>query len=81
MINVSRVPDVQIGDEVVLFGEQGGEMISADEVASWLGTIGYEIVCMVSNRVPRVYVRNGQTVATVNRLLSNVGDADDVRHV
>ena len=69
MVNVSTVPDVQIGDEVVLFGEQDGETISADEVAGWLGTIGYEVVCMVSNRVPRVYVRDGKAVATVNRLV------------
>jgi alanine racemase len=46
---------VEIGDEVVLFGRQGGEEIRAEEVAGWAGTIGYEIVCAVSDRVPRVY--------------------------
>lgn len=46
---------VEPGDEVVLFGEQEGERITAEEVAGWAGTIGYEIVCAVSERVPREY--------------------------
>ena len=47
--------DVKAGDEVVLFGRQGNEEITVDEVASWYGTIGYEVVCAVSKRVPREY--------------------------
>jgi alanine racemase len=46
---------VEAGDEVVLFGRQGDEEITIDEVASWYGTIGYEVVCAVSERVPREY--------------------------
>jgi alanine racemase len=46
---------VEAGDEVVLFGRQGDEEITVDEVASWYGTIGYEVVCAVSDRVPREY--------------------------
>jgi alanine racemase len=46
---------VEPGDEVVLFGRQSGEEIRAEEVAGWAGTIGYEIVCAVSERVPREY--------------------------
>jgi alanine racemase len=47
--------DIEVGDEVVLFGRQNDEEITADEVASWYGTIGYEVVCAVSHRVPREY--------------------------
>jgi alanine racemase len=47
--------EVEIGDEVVLFGRQGDREIRAEEVAEWAGTIGYEIVCAVSARVPRRY--------------------------
>ena len=47
--------EVAIGDEAVLFGRQGEAFVSADEVASKLGTINYEVTCMVSRRVPRVY--------------------------
>jgi alanine racemase len=46
---------VEPGDEVVLFGEQEGQRITAEEVGAWAGTIGYEIVCAVSERVPREY--------------------------
>ena len=44
---------VEVGDDVVLFGRQGDEEIRVEEVAAWAGTIGYEIVCAVSERVPR----------------------------
>ena len=46
--------DVHVGDEVVLLGQQGAELIRAEEWAERLGTIGYEIVCGISQRVPRV---------------------------
>jgi alanine racemase len=51
--------DVVVGDEVVLIGRQGDEMIRAEDWASTLGTIGYEIVCGIAARVPRRYVRSG----------------------
>lgn len=53
MINASHIPDVQIGDEVVLLGAQGGERITAEDVAAQLGTINYEVVCNILPRVPR----------------------------
>jgi alanine racemase len=46
---------IRPGDEVVLFGAQGEEGIRAEDLAGWAGTIGYEVVCAVSERVPRVY--------------------------
>ncbi len=48
--------DVAVGDEVVLLGDQGVESISADELASALGTISYEVVCSIGPRVPRRYL-------------------------
>lgn len=68
MIDVSDVPDVHKDDEVVLLGRQGEEMISAEHLASLLGTINYEITCMISHRVPRVYMLNGRVHDTVNLL-------------
>jgi alanine racemase len=53
MINVTRVPDVRVGDEVVLIGSQGDETITAEEVAERLGTINYEVVSVIMARVPR----------------------------
>jgi alanine racemase len=56
MVDVGDLP-VQVGDEVVLLGEQGGERIEAAEWADRLGTIAYEIVCSIGPRVPRRYSR------------------------
>lgn len=53
MADISNIPGVNAGDEVVLIGEQGAERITATEVASWAGTIAYEILCKLN--VPRVY--------------------------
>src|SRR3954447_321057 len=47
--------EVAVGDEVVLFGGQGDERITAEEWGDRLGTIGYEVVCGIGPRVPRVY--------------------------
>jgi len=52
MIDVTHIPGVGSGDEVLLFG---GKDISVDEIAAHMGTINYEIVCMVGKRVPRFY--------------------------
>jgi alanine racemase len=59
MIRVDHVPDVRVGDEVVLIGAQGDEMISAEEVAGRLGTINYEVVSAILARVPRSLPENG----------------------
>ena len=54
MINVSHIPNVRVGDEVVLIGRQGEGEITAEEVADWLGTINYEVVSEILARVPRM---------------------------
>jgi len=55
MIDVGHVPMVRPGDEVVLIGKQGNEEITADEIAKNTGTINYEIVSLLSARLPRIY--------------------------
>ncbi len=57
-ITVDLGPDgqAQVGDEVVLFGQQGNATVSAAEVAELLGTIVYEVTCGVSRRVPRAWI-------------------------
>ncbi|MBP1965214.1 alanine racemase [Paenibacillus aceris] len=69
MINVSDVKDVQSLDEVVLIGEQDGERITAEDIARQLGTVNYEVICMISHRVARVYVRGGERVDAINPLM------------
>ncbi len=69
MVDVTDIDDVKVGDEVVLFGTQGQETILADELADELGTINYEITCMVSRRIPRVYIKDGK-IAFIKDYLS-----------
>jgi len=63
MVDLSDIPDVAVDDEVVIIGRQGEEEISADEVAELCGTISYEILCGISARVSRLYLRQGRIVS------------------
>jgi len=69
MVDVTGIEDVKVGDEAVLFGKQGEGFIHIDELAEKLDTINYEIVCMISRRVPRVYVKDGKIVDVLNYLV------------
>ena len=64
MVDVTGLPGVRVGDEAVLIGRQGGEEITADEVAALTGTISYEVLCRVSPRVPRIYHGGNAAAAT-----------------
>ena len=55
MYQLDNVPDVMLGDEVVLLGKQGDERISAEEIGRSWGTNNYEVVCGLTARVPRYY--------------------------
>ena len=55
MVDVTDIPNVRFESEVVLIGESGDEVITADDLANMIGTIGYEIVGGISKRVDRVY--------------------------
>ncbi len=57
------------GDEIVLFGVSKDNMLPIDQVASWLGTINYEIVCMIGKRVPRLYLYNELQIDYTDSLL------------
>jgi alanine racemase len=54
MVDVTHIPDVHMGDEVVLIGRQGEAILSAEMVAERLGTSNYEVVAEILARVPRV---------------------------
>jgi len=57
MIDVSEIPEVRAGDEVVLLGRQGSDEIQAFDLARWAETIPYEIFCGIGKRVPRLFVK------------------------
>jgi alanine racemase len=55
MVDVTDLAPIQVGETVTLIGQQGEESIWADEVADWIGTIPYEVLCGIGSRVPRLY--------------------------
>jgi hypothetical protein len=61
----------EVGDEAVLFGDQGDETLSLDEVARGSETLPYEVMCTIGKRVTRIYVREGRPV----KLTSLVGES------
>ena len=65
MIDVTNVNNISIGDEVIIFGDG---QITADNVAGWMNTINYEVLCLVSKRIPRIYKENGREVTKLNYL-------------
>ncbi len=57
IVSVEQIENVEVGDEVVLIGKQGKEEISATEIADLVGTINYEIVCNLSERLEKIYFK------------------------
>lgn len=68
MVDVTDIPNVKVSDEVILLGEQGDLKYNADDMAKDLGTINYEVLCMIKQRIPRVYIRNGRVQNVRNYL-------------
>lgn len=66
MLDVTDIPNVQPGDEVTLFGSDPADSI--DTLAARTGTINYTIICNLSRRVPRLYLKNGVVVDEVDYL-------------
>ena len=70
MVDLTDVRRAEVGDEVVLFGDQGEAAISMEQVARWSETVPYEVMCTIGKRVTRIYVRGGRPV----KLTSLVGE-------
>lgn len=68
MIDVTNIEDVKSGDEVTIFGCDGQEEIFVDDLADKIGTINYEIVCLIGKRVPRIYINNGKIEGKISYL-------------
>ncbi|AET66223.1 alanine racemase [Desulfosporosinus orientis DSM 765] len=56
MLEVTKIPEVKVGDLVTILGRDGHEQLTATEMADWIETISYEVVCGISKRVPRIYI-------------------------
>lgn len=69
MVDVTEIEDIKIGDEVILFGKSGNNIITVESVAELMGTINYETICVIGKRVPRVYIQGDKTVNVLNYLV------------
>ncbi|EES51046.1 alanine racemase [Clostridium botulinum] len=68
MIDVTDIDNVNVGDEVIILGEDGNLKLTANDLANSMGTINYEILCMLKYRIPRVYIKNGEIFNVRNYL-------------
>jgi alanine racemase len=73
MVDVTSGPPCQQGDEVIIFGGNGEAFQSVDEIALLMGTINYEVVCLIGKRVPRIYTaerneNHGQVLQTIESI-------------
>lgn len=66
MLDVSEIPDAALGDVVTVFG---GDAEDASSLAARNGSIAYELICALGERLPRVYYRSGEIVAIKDRIL------------
>lgn len=66
VVDASGIPQTAPGDTAVVFGGEAAD--SVEQVAAMTGTIGYEVLCGVGRRVPRVYIENGARVASMDYL-------------
>ena len=69
MVDVTDIPDAQLGDTVVLVGQSGKLSITVEEIAAMQDSFNYEFVCGISRRVPRVYLIDGKIDHSVRYLL------------
>lgn len=70
MVDVTDIPEVEAGDTATIFGTDGEETISVDEIAKKANTINYEIICNINSRVTRVYMKNGKVESAFGYLLN-----------
>ncbi|GAA0069576.1 alanine racemase [Clostridium sardiniense] len=66
MIDVTDVGEVKVGDEVIILGEDRDLKFNADDMAELIGTINYDILCMIKHRVPRIYKKNNEIIKVKN---------------
>ncbi|NFC48119.1 alanine racemase, partial [Clostridium botulinum] len=66
MIDVTFIENLKVGDVVTIMGEENGVSYTAENIASQIGTISYEVICNVNKRVPRVYKKDVKIINVVN---------------
>lgn len=62
MVDVTHLPNVKVGDTVTLIGTDGSETVTMEEVSDSEYRFNYELPCLITQRVPRVYIKNGKVI-------------------
>lgn len=68
MIDVTDIPNVKTGDEVILLGESKNIKFNADNIAKCMNSINYEVLCLLKKRVPRAYIKNNEIIHVKNNV-------------
>ncbi len=68
MIDVSAVNNINVGDEVIVFGNGGDKQITLEELAARAGTVPHEILSLTGNRTPRVFIKDGKIIDVLTYL-------------
>lgn len=66
MVDITDIENVKVGDEVILMGKSEHCSMDAEDIANILGTISYEVLCMISKRIPRIYIKDDKIVKVRN---------------
>ena len=69
MIDVTDIPDAQVGDTITILGRDGEELLRCEDMAAQLETITYEITCDINKRVPRIYLKDGKEVGKLQYIV------------
>ena len=74
MVDATEIEEATLGDEVVLWGQQGRARIGLDEVAAWAQTIPYDLLCSMGKRVVRIFLQEGQPP----KVLTLIGERQEI---
>ncbi|MEG1869465.1 MAG: alanine racemase [Oscillospiraceae bacterium] len=69
MIDVTDIPNVNRNSEVIVVGKCGNKKITMEDWADKIGTVNYEICCLISKRMPRVYIKNGEITEIIDMIV------------
>ena len=69
LIDVTGIPDVKAGSQITVFGSDNGAFLPVEEICAAGGLINYELICALSRRVPRVYIKNDEIIETTDYML------------
>lgn len=73
MLDITDIEDVKENTVVTVFGKDGDQEIKIEDLSDALGTISYELLCLISKRIPRIYIYNGQPIGQLNYICPTGG--------